>query len=320
MKKTVSLTWPWNWSGSRWSFEKTIEEVVALNPDSVAIRAFDGPFEYGTAIDTRLMWGLKTYRSLEAALKAFPKRIEVDLWGPIYTKLWEAEARLQRTWLLPYYNEENLFADVEGALAAASLPLGLGPFLRSLGRMSRIGKDGVPTRVKVWLQSYRRENYHKEMLASKWLSYKDPVTGEYVVDGIAAQLYPMGWLTPAQYVEQTALDVASWQKVAVAVGRPDIPWFPTLPTFIDQAWTATVGGVQAQVEWLLSNLGERVHGINFWSLDQNAWEIPGMCEYTANLHLPGAESVPEPDAPMSVAEILDDHEQRIERLEGVVQP
>jgi hypothetical protein len=311
MKKTVSLCWPWNFSGSRWSFDRTIEELVALMPDSVALRAFDGPFEYGGLLQTRIPWKGKTYRDLEVALKALPHRIEVDLWGPIYTRLWEAEARLQKNVILPYYNPEHEFVDVEGETAAKYLPTGLGPFLRSMGR---------PKRTKLWLQSYRRADAHQDMLFAKWLSYKDQATGEYVIHGLSPQLYPMGWKTPQQYQDQTELDVASYEKIAARVGRPDIRWFPTLPTFIDQGWTASVAGVQRQVEWLLANLGDRMDGINFWSVDQNMWEIPGMSEYVANLHLPGStQPLPvsvETPAPVTL-ELVD---RRVTALEIIHQP
>jgi hypothetical protein len=307
VRKTVSLTWPWNWTGSRWSFERTIEEVVALMPDSVAIRAFDGPFEYGGLLQTRIPWKGKTYRDLEVALKALPHRIEVDVWGPIYTRLWEAEVRLQKNVILPYYNPEHEFVDIEGETAAKYLPTGLGPFLRGMGR---------PKRTKFWLQSYRRADAHKDMLFAKWLSYKDQATGEYVIYGLSPQLYPMGWNTPAQYEEQTALDVASHEAIARAVGRPDIPWFPTLPAYIEKGWKASAAGVRRQVEWLLANLGSRIEGINFWSVDQNLYQLPDLADYIANLRLPGAQPEPEPGSPMSVTEILVDHETRIDALEA----
>jgi len=308
--KSLSLTWPWNWTGTRWSFEQTIQEIVALRPDRVALRAFDGPFEYGGKLQTKVVWNGRTYRDLERALKALPAPIPVDVWGPIYLKLWEAEARLLKGTIVPYYNPPCLFLDVEGKTAKANIA-NLGPFLRALGRLP----------CKVYLQSYRYAPYHNWMQWEKWLSYKAP-SGEYVIDGLAHQLYPIGETSPARYLASVAADVQSHQVIAGRVGRPEIPWFPTLPAFIGTGyenapgWKPSVEGVSIMVGWLQQNLGSRLVGINFWSLDKTLYRLPELATYIANLQLGPAvspETRPPPPVPLTI-------EERVAALETLHHP
>lgn len=309
--KTLSLTWPWNWTGTRWSFERTIEEIVALRPDRVALRAFDGPFEYGGKLQTNVVWKGRTYRDLERVLKALPAPIPVDVWGPIYLKLWEAEARLLKGTIVPYYHPMFTKLDVEGDIAEKYAE-NVGPFLRAIGRLPTL----------VYLQSYRHANLHEWMRWKKWLTYRDEATGEFIVDGLAHQFYPIGATTPAQFVKDTQAALMSHEKIAVACGRPDIAWFPTLPAFIGTGyekapgWVPPVEAVRAQVEFLVSYLGTRLVGIDFWSLDKTLYRLPELATYIANLQL-GPIVSPETPPPAPPPLTL---EERVIALEAQHQP
>jgi hypothetical protein len=314
--KSLSLTWPWNWTGTRWSFEQTIQEIVALRPDRVALRAIEGPFEYGGKLQTKVVWKGRTYRDLERALKALPAPIPVDVWGPIYLRLWEAEARLLRGTIVPYYNPPYVFLDVEGDIAQKHIA-NLGPFLRALGRLP----------CKVYLQSYRYAPGNSWMQWEKWLKYRVEApgdepgrpTGLYIIDGLAHQLYPIGETNPSRYLAQVARDVQSHEVIAQRVGRPDIPWFPTLPAFIGTGyeaapgWKPSVEGVSLMVEWLRQNLGTRLVGINFWSLDKTLYRLPELATYIANLQLVSPETPPPAPLPVPL-------EERVATLEAQHQP
>ena len=261
--KTVSLTWPWEWKTP----ELIIDEVAKLGLDSVCIRAFNGGAEWGNNAYAKLRFGGKTNHDVEKAAKA--RGMTTPVWGPIYLRWWLQEIRTILA-VIAYYNPPAVFIDFEGKYAQKNIG-NLGAFLRGLGRVSK----------PLYLQSYRRPSLHPWVQWHKWFSYRDLTTGEYIIDGVGAQLYPIGVggkpdpdSNPDGWRESTKRDVEDYLKMLRSVGRENIKWFPTLPTFpgagyegLDWTWKPQAEELQAQSELLHELLGDRIQpGVNFWDL------------------------------------------------------
>jgi hypothetical protein len=174
------------------------------------------------------------------------------------------------------WNPQDIFLDAEGRYVK-SYPGSTGPFLRSLGDVGS---------VRYWLQSYRRPDYHQQVVWHKWLTYKDP-TGKHIIHGIAPQAYPKfstDW--PADFARM----ITAYEPYLAAAGRPDIPWFPTLPTFSESGWTPKLEDFVAGVDFLKAELGERLVGLNFWR-QQFLFTAPFkyILEYIYTLYEPPVE-------------------------------
>ncbi len=99
-------------------------------------------------------------------------------------------------------------------------------------------------------------------------------------------------------------DVNSHDREMEAVGRTGVPWYPTLPTFVGTAfegapgWKPTPSSLEASVAWLKETLGERLVGLNFWSLDRKLYDMQQLYQSVASIKAPkrGPEAPSEPTA------------------------
>jgi len=255
--KTISITWPWEWKTP----EQIVTEVRSLGLNSLCIRAFDGGAEFGVNAYSKMRFGGKTNYDVEKAAKA--KGLTTPIWGPVYCKYWQSEVFVIKK-SQQIYNPPAIFLDYEGKTAEASKG-NLGTFLRALGRL--------PT--KVYLQSYRRPSYHRWVQWEKWFSYRDQSSGQYIIDGVGAQLYPIGVHGVANWKDTTKRDVDDYMAILKSVNREDMPWYPTLPTFTGGTyegqsvpWKPLAEELQGQIDLLTSLLGNRMvnTGVNFWDL------------------------------------------------------
>ena len=258
MTKIISTWKPWNIGKPA--------DVVSLAKkygNEVAIKAVDGRILYGTNAWTRWTWGIDQFAFADL-LKA--AGLDVSIWVVPYFWDWAAEVDAIHK-AIQEYNPKRVYLDIErfqryGTWRGTNVDengniKNVGSFLRRLGR--------VP--AKVYFQGPRRLNLHPEVQAEKFLSYKDLSNGKYIVDGVGAQFYPMGWTGAQSFVEQTALDLASQENVLQRVGRPNLPHCPTLPVFTERGWTPTGEELRAQTDYLVQTLGDRLEGFNFWTLD-----------------------------------------------------
>ena len=96
----------------------------------------------------------------------------------------------------------------------------------------------------------------------KFLTYKSQ-DGIYIVDGIAAQAYYCG----------TQDSVADYSRMLTVhrvlernIGRRDLPWHVTLPTYKEFGWYPTPESLEAGIDFLRGALGDRLVGVDFWRL------------------------------------------------------
>jgi hypothetical protein len=235
----------------------------------------DGPFQYGIDEGTRALWNGEDHHDLEQLAKA--EQLTLSIWVVVYLREWKLEADAIKK-AVDFYRPSAVFIDAERKENVENV----GAFLRALGRL--------PT--KVYLQSFRRANLHPEMQWHKWYSYRDERTGEYIIDGLGHQLYPIGADTPSQWLWHFARDVNSHDKEVDLAKRSDVTWFPTLPTFIGTAfegapgWRPTPEAIMAAVNWLYESLGDRLVGLNFWSLDRRLFDMKELYKTVASIRSP----------------------------------
>lgn len=297
--KSISVVWPWTTLGL--TIEKIVQEALMLGCGDICIRATDGNALYGVGAATKLRWGGRTQFDLERAAKA--AGLTTSIWCAVYLIDWAGEAAAIKK-AVDFYNPPVVYLDAEGT--AKKNIANLGAFLRALGRLP----------CKVVLQSYRMAQLHREMVWSKWYSYKDP-QGRYVIDGLGHQLYPIGVAGGANWIADFKRSIESHQVECEKVGRPDMPWYPTLPAFIGGSFEGVAGwsprpqDLLAGVAWLDQNLGDRLKGLNFWSLDRHLVKLPALAKTISEISL-RAVSVGAPPAPI-VAPTLD---QRVTNIEA----
>jgi hypothetical protein len=202
--------------------------------------------------------------------------IGLSIWPVVSLANPEAEARAiieATTRYLPL----RVVLDAEGAAKAnvANLPR----FLLALGRLP----------VPVGLGSFRRASKHTEMQWPTWWRAKAQ-SGEFILDFVAMQLYPLGWLTPSTWVAQMSLDVESHEIELARASRQGLPWLPWMPAFIGgtyegmkEPWIPKVEWVSAAVAFLQKRLGDRLIGFNWWSLDRSLVDIPPLMQYIQSL-------------------------------------
>jgi hypothetical protein len=282
MGKTLSTTWPWDVG----SPDFAVQQALMLGCDDLCIRATDGGALYGVNDWTRLRWKGKTHYDLERAAKA--AKLTTSIWCAVYLRFWAEEAEAIKR-AVDYYNPPVVWLDAEGT--AKKNIANLGAFLRALGRLG--------TRV-VAVQSYRMAHLHTELQWPKWYSYRDP-QGRYVIDGLGHQLYPIGLTGEANWVADTQRALQSHQREIEAAGRPDMPWYPTLPTFIGGTfegqktpWRPRPQDLLAQIDCLQHALGPRLKRVNFWSLDQDLVRLPELAKAISELELPVSTETPTP--------------------------
>ncbi len=275
--KTISTTWPWEVC----TVEQAVQHLKALNGDEICFRATDGIWPQGLDDGTRQRWQGKTHRELEQAVK--DAGLKVSIWCVAYLRDWAKEVAAIKE-AVNLYRPTAVFLDAETREFTANV----GPFLRALGRLP----------CPLYLQSYRRANVNREMAWQKWYTYRDELTNQYIIDGLGHQLYPVGWNTPEQWVDQFAKDIDSHQQELNTAGRPDMPWYPTVPTFVGGStegapgWRPTPEALQAAINWMVQNLGNRLLGVNFWCLDRHLAKMPELYQAVAQMKLPDAAPAP----------------------------
>ena len=277
--KTLSTTWPWE---ENLSVADVIKHAKKLKCRDLCIRAVVGSRPYGLDDVTRNKWGGKTHQDLEREAK--DAGLTLSIWCVFTLQNPPAEAAAIRD-AVNLYRPTAVFLDAEGERFKQNAANNLGYFLRSLGRLP----------CPVYLQSYRLASAHREMLWQKWYTYKDEQTGAFIIDGLAHQLYPIKAVTVAEWVRQFKRDVQSHEKELQLAARPNMPWYPTLPTFVGGAFENAVGwkppadAFKAALDWLEENLGERLIGVNFWSLDQDLIALPELHPIIAALKVTGGD-------------------------------
>ena len=295
--KTLSTTWPWAKLPRPLSIERVIQEALTLNCDDLCMRATTGGYLYGVGPVTKLAWKGRTQFDLEKAAKA--AGLTTSIWCAVSLKDWANEALAIKK-AVDYYNPPVVWLDAEAA--AKRNIANLGAFLRALGRLG--------TRV-VAVQSYRRADLHREMQWRKWYAYKD-ADGRFIIDGLGHQLYPLGSHGAANWISDYKKSLDSHQVECLAAGRPDMPWYPTLPAFKGGGyegqpvpWIPQPDEFLLSLRWLVDTLGARLKRVNFWSLDQDLVDMPDLAKASAELELAPA---PPPPAPLTL-------EQRVTALE-----
>ncbi len=178
---SVWMPWRVAWYPQRVSIERQVDLAVALDADAISIKGTNRSWVWG-AEENFLKTSIFRKNSNDAMEREAKARgLGVDLWCYVDLEKPVEQAQKVREATLRW-NPRNVKIDIEGS-RAASYYKNAGIFLRTLGTLRR--HDG--TRVKVWLQSYRRPDKHREKLDwKKFLTYKSQ-EGIYLVDGIAAQ-------------------------------------------------------------------------------------------------------------------------------------
>jgi hypothetical protein len=89
--------------------------------------------------------------------------------------------------------------------------------------------------------------------------------------------------------------IDEYEKILTSIGRPDMPWLPTLPTFTERGWTPQIDDMIKGCDYLKDRLGDRLKGFNFWRQDfLFTQEYAGILSYINTLYIP--EQPPPPPA------------------------
>ena len=282
MRKIVSTTWPW--------YHRNLDNVIIRYTPFDVVRIAQ---ELGAQeVCIRTPWRTSLYNPewhdvLRDQL-AFTD-IDLSIWAVVALQYPENEARAIQT-AVNRYKPVRVVIDAEDA--AKQYIANLSRFLEALDRV------GCP----VGLGSYRRANYHTEMNWPKWLKYRAN-NGEYTIDFLAHQLYPIKVNTPAGWRKHFQLDIDSHEVYAAAVYRPGIPWLPWVPSFIggsyegcDVPWIPKAECLDAAITYMKERLGSRLLGVNFWSLDEDMVDIPDVYQFVKGLS--AIAPTPQPNIPV----------------------
>ncbi|MCK4821418.1 hypothetical protein KA005_36975 [bacterium] len=245
--RVLLSTWkPWN--NVSVSLQDRVDMAKVANAE-ICMKGSNASYIYGpNTWNIFKVWPYKGKSNDDLELICKQNNLKVQLWDFPYLQYPTGSANAVNE-SITRWNPQDVWLDVEGGYAK-NYPTGTGPFLRGLGNVS----------VRFWLQSYRWPYYHPKIKWLKWLKYKDPL-GRYIIHGLGPQAYPMwskDWLADFKRM------VDEYEKLLVLAGRPDIPWFPTLPTFSERGWTPSVVDVIAGCDYLKERLGDRLVGLNFW--------------------------------------------------------
>ena len=257
MKTDISCSVWKPWSTATWpqniSIEDQVKAAIALGANAIAIKGTNREWVYG-AKENLLPPGNK-YSNDHMEQEAKKQGLEIDLWCWVDC-LHPAEQAARIKEAVARWNPRNVKLDVEGAIAK-KYAYNTGAFLRSLGRLYR--HNGVC--VKVWLQSYRRPDLHREIAWNRWLSYVGP-DGVYLLDGIAPQAYYIG----------TQDSISDYRRMIIAYDELErkinriLNWHVTLPTFSEYGWKPTADSLEAGIGFLQDMLGNRLIGADYWRL------------------------------------------------------
>lgn len=276
MRKVISTTWPWD--HNRLNQQDVVRMALELSANEVCIRTPEYISSYNPEWNEDLAGRLQD------------KGIDVSIWPVVAFRYPEQEAEAIKEDVRRYL-PVRVYLDAENKRWIQNLPR----FLTALGRLA----------VPVGLGSFRRANYHTEMRWQTWLQAK--ADGEYVIDFLAHQLYPIGWLRPLSWLYNFRLDIDSHERELAIARRPGMPWLPWMPAFIGSGyegvehWVPPVESVKAAVEYVQERLGSRLLGFNWWSLDEDLVDIPELYEYIKSL--PTEEPEPPPDKKLVVTVI-----------------
>lgn len=268
MRKVISTTWPWD--HGRFTQQDVVKMALELGVNEVCIRTPEYTKSYNPE------WNEDLARRLQA------DGIDVSIWPVVAFRYPELEAEAIRLDVQRYL-PVRIYLDAEDKRWLENLSR----FLKALGRLP----------VPVGLGSYRRADLHTEMNWYTWLTAK--AGDEFVIDFLANQLYPVGWLSAGMWVADFRRAIDAWERQLALAGRPGLPWLPWMPAFIGKGyegmetpWIPTVNAIEAAVEYMSERLGSRLTGFNWWSLDQDLVDIPELYEYIGSLPAEDEDSPP----------------------------
>lgn len=255
---TVSVWMPWRtayWP-QRVSIDEQVDLALALGVDAIALKGTNKNWVWGAKENFyNPVFKKNSNDAMEQATKA--AGLEVDLWCFVNLRNPAAQARVIHE-AVARWNPRNVKIDIEGTVAMGYIG-NTGAFLRSLGVLYR--HDG--TRVKIWLQSYRRPDKHREKLDwLKFLTYTDH-DGIHLLDGVAPQAYYIG--TQHSVGDYTRM-LEAYADLERQIGRRDLLWHITLPTFKEHGWYPSAQSLEWGIDFLRQELGERLVGVDFWRL------------------------------------------------------
>ena len=287
MKRPDIVTSVWRpWRTATWpkniSIKAQVDAALSLNSNAIAIKGTNREYVYGAK--ENLVWPFNKYSNDHIEIEAKARGLEIDLWCWVDCQNPAAQAQAIKD-AVARWNPRNVKLDVEGRIAK-KYAYNTGAFLRSLGRLYR--HDGTP--VKVWLQSYRRPDLHREIAWEKWLTYIG-TDGLYLLEGIAPQAYYKG-------SQQGAYDYSrmnnAYRNLEAEINRT-LKWHVTLPTFREDGWMPTAESLEEGIEFLRDALEERLIGVDYfrlgWLMDDLFVDIFEMLnEYSWG----GEEHEPEP--------------------------
>lgn len=265
------------WTNTLVTLQQRVDQVIGARAE-FAIKGSNSTYIYGPETWSIFKaWPYKGKSNDDLERLAKDNGVKVQLWDFPYLQ-WPQGSADAINESINRWNPTDVWLDVEGSYAK-DYPGNTGPFLRGLG----------VARVNYWLQSYRRPDYHPEIKWSKWLSYKDP-EGKYIVHGLGPQAYPIG---ASDWAKDFGWMLDEYDKLLAPLGRQDMPWMPTLPTFTEQGWTPTVDQMIHGVDFLVAELGERLKGIQFWRQDfLFKAEFKPILDYIGTLFEPEEPEVP----------------------------
>lgn len=239
------------WTNTKVSIAQRVEQA-RQNGAEICMKGSNSTYIYGPETwNIFKVWPYKGKSNDDLERHCKEKGVPVQLWDFPYLQ-WPSGSANAVNESIARWNPSDVFLDVEGPYAK-NYASGTGPFLRSLGTVS----------VRYWLQSYRFPKYHPEIMWKKWLTYKDP-NGRYIIHGLGPQAYPIG---SQKFAEDFERMVDDYERLLAEVGREDMPWFPTLPTFTEHGWTPSLSAMIDGVDYLKERLGDRLVGLNFWRQD-----------------------------------------------------
>lgn len=250
----LSVWKPWNLAlpPNRISIAAQVQTAVTLGVRAIVIKGTNRNVIYGAKEKMLPPWRNYSNDHLEQEAKA--QGLEVDLWCWADMRHPSIQAQVIKD-AAARWNPRNIFIDCEGGIAKAYAH-NTGAFLRNLGHLYR--HDG--TRIKVYLQSYRRPSLHPEIAWIKWLSYK--LDGAYIIDGVAPQAYYVGTQDSVTDYERMLLD---YSRIEVVIDRV-LRWHVTLPTYREHGWQPTPESLEAGMDFLRNSLGNLLVGFNFFRL------------------------------------------------------